>query len=71
MNNIKVDLKLKERTGTDYKIIDNVKGVKVEEAIFLLQHKYLTKEKRKSLMQKLDVIYEETTKELERVLTRR
>ena len=66
-----IDMKIKVRHGRNYKTVDRIKQIGADKAILILQQKYLSSTKHKTLMQKFEIMYQETTKELEKALEKR
>lgn len=63
---INVELKIKERKGEYFVTIDHLKNTTPENAVYVLTKKYMRS--HKGLMAKLDIIYNELTNEIEKML---
>lgn len=64
----KVDIKIKESNGEHYITVDHYKQISPEAAVILLTRKYIPRKGRKDLMMKLDSIYNELVKDIEKAL---
>ena len=63
-----IELKIKEHNGQHLVTTDHYKKISPEAAVLLLTRKYVNIKKRKNLMAKLDVIYNEIVNDLEKAL---
>lgn len=61
-------MKIKENNGRYLTTLDHYKNITPEAAVILLTKKYVDRSKRKSLMSRLDAIYNEIVNDLEKAL---
>lgn len=62
-----IEIKVKESNGEHLITTDHYKNISAEAAVMLLVRKYVNPNKKKSIMTKLDVIYNEVVNDIEKI----